>query len=199
VSRLLRHLFLFACLAGFLPATGRAVEMKISSGALERTLQAQLFAGNNGLFYLRGDAHSACFVAADSPHVSFSADRVVVHMHVRARLGTSLRGECLGIGLSRDVDVSLVPEAEGETIGFRDARIEKLSGSRELDAILMPFLSHRVPTGMKVNAATQFRQLLTKSTETTGYPMTLNRLLIHSMSVQGDALVVDLDGEISVK
>jgi hypothetical protein len=199
VTRTLRSLFFFVACAGLLPALGRAVELKVSSAALERTLQAQLFAKDNGLYYLRGDAHSACFVTADSPHVSFFEDRVVVHMHVRARLGTALRGECLGIGISRDVDVSLVPEAEGETIGFRDARIDKLSGSRELDALLLPFLSHRVPSGLKVNAATQFRQLLTKSTETTGYPMTLDRLLIHSMSVQEDALIIDVDGDITVK
>jgi succinate dehydrogenase flavin-adding protein (antitoxin of CptAB toxin-antitoxin module) len=173
--------------------------MRFSAGSLQRTLEAQLFTKDNGFYYLRGDAHSACFVAADSPRVSFLQDRVSVHMHVRAKLGTSIHGQCLGISLSRDVDVSLVPEAENETIGFHDARIDKLSGSRELDAILLPFLSHRVPSSLKVDAAEQFRQLLTKSTETTGYPMTLDRLLIHSMSVQGDALVVDVDGAISVK
>jgi len=199
VNRYARNLLLFACLAGALLSNSRAVELKVSSGALERTLRTQLFTQNNGLFYLRGNDHSACFVVADSPHVSFSEDRVVVHLHVRAKLGTAIRGQCLGIGLSRNVDVSLVPEAEGEIIGFRDARIDRLSGSRELDAILMPFLAHRIPSSLKVNAATQFRQLLTKSAETTGYTMTLDRLLIHSMSVQGEVLVVDMDGDISVK
>lgn len=199
VNRYARNLLLFACLAGALLSNSRAVELKVSSGALERTLRTQLFTQNNGLFYLRGNDHSACFVVADSPHVSFSEDRVVVHLHVRAKLGTAIRGQCLGIGLSRNVDVSLVPEAEGEIIGFRDARIDRLSGSRELDAILMPFLAHRIPSSLKVNAATQFRQLLTKSAETTGYTMTLDRLLIHSMSVQGEVLVVDMDGGISVK
>ncbi len=199
VNRYIRNFLVLTCLAGALTTSSRAAELKVSSGALERTLQTQLFAQDNGLFYLRGNEHSACFVVADSPHISFSEDRVVVHLHVRAKLGTAIHGQCLGIGLSRNVDVSLVPEAEGEIIGFRDARIDKLSGSRELDAILMPFLAHRVPSSLKVNAATQFRQLLTKSTETTGYTMTLDRLLIHSMSVQGDALVVDMDGDISVK
>jgi hypothetical protein len=199
VIRHLRHLFLLANVAGLFPAACHAVEMRLSSDALERTLQAQLFAKDSGFYYLRGNAQSPCFVVADSPHISFTQERVVVHMHVHAKLGTSIRGQCLGINLSRDVDVSLVPEAQGETIGFRDARIDKLSGSRELDSILLPFLSHRVPSGLKMNAADQLRQLLSKSTEATGYPMTLDRLFIHSMSVQGDSLVVDVDGTISVK
>jgi hypothetical protein len=177
----------------------QAVTLKVSSGAIQRTLVTQLFAGSGGRFYLRGNPHSGCYVYAESPKVSFVGDRVMVHLHVHARLGTSIHGECLGIGLSRDVDMSVAPEAEGETIGFRDARLDKLSGSRELDALLMPFLMGKVPSSMKVNAATQFRQLLVKSTETTGYDISLDRLLIHSMSVQEGVLLIDMDGDLSVK
>jgi hypothetical protein len=199
VMQRFRYLFFFFCLFGLQTALCHAVELKISSGALERTLQTQLFDKDTGMYYLRGDAHSACYVVASDPHVGFSGDRVVVHVHVRAKLGKPLRGQCIGITLTRDVDVSMVPEAESEIIGFRDVRIDKLSGSRELDAILMPFMGHSVPSSLKVNAATLFRQVLSKSTETTGYSMALDRLLIHSMSVQGDVLDVDMDGDVSVK
>jgi hypothetical protein len=40
--------------------------------------------------------------------------------------------------------------------------------------------------------------LLSKSGETTGYTLTLNHLKLHSMLVEGQALVVDLDTNISV-
>lgn len=175
------------------------MELKVSSDALQRTITTQLFAKDAGRFYLHGDAHSACYVYAESPQVGFVDDRVSVHLHVRARLGTSIHGDCLGIGLSRDVDVSVAPVAEGETIGFRDARIDKLSGSRELDSLLMPFLMRKVPSSLKVNAAEQLQQLLTKSTETTGYDISLDRLLIHSMSVEDQVLLIDLDGDFAVK
>lgn len=188
-------LCLFVCCI-FVPRS-RAVELKVSSSALERTLATQLFK-DGGRFYLRGDSHSGCYVYAESPKVEFAADRVVVHMHVHARWGTSIHGDCVGIGLSRDVDVSVAPEAEGETIGFRDAHIDKLSGSRELDALLMPFLMRKVPSSLKVDAATQFRQLLAKSAETTGYDISLDRLLIHSMSIEDGMLLIDVDGDLSV-
>jgi hypothetical protein len=57
----------------------------------------------------------------------------------------------------------VLPEAEGETIGFRDARIEKLSESRELNFVLMPFLSRKVSSSMKVTAAMLLRQLLARN------------------------------------
>ena len=175
-----------------------ATEVKVSAKALERTLKAQLFNGPNGRYYLRGDAKSACFVYAENPRVSFAAERVVVRVHTKSKIGTSVRGACLGVGLATETDVSFVPEAEEESVGFRDARLEKMSESKELNFLLTPFLSRKLPQQMKLNAAVLIRQLLSKSSETTGYTLTLNALKLHSMLVEGQSLVVDLDTNISV-
>lgn len=190
---LLASMMLFAAVP---PAS--AVELKISAKALERTLQAQLFNSPDGRYYLRGNAHSNCYVYADSPHVSFVDDRVVVHVHTRSKIGTSVLGACVGVSLSTNADVSMVPDAEGESIGFREARVERLSESRELNFLLVPFLSRKLPAQMKVNAADLMRQLLSRSTETMGYNLSLNSLKLHSMLVQGGSLVVDVDAAMSV-
>jgi hypothetical protein len=192
----LLHLLPCALLLAAAPA--RAIEVKISSQALERTLRAQLFDAPDGRYYMRGDAHSPCFVYADDPHITFKDDRIVVHVHARAKLGTSVHGSCVGVSMTTDADVSFIPEAEGESIGFRDARIERLSESKELNFLLVPFLSHKLPAQMKVNAADLMRQLLSRSTETTGYALTLSSLKMHSMLVQGETLVVDVDVALNV-
>jgi hypothetical protein len=180
------------------PRAASAIEVKVSAQALERTLRAQLFNGPQGRYYLRGDANSPCYVYAESPHVTFVQDRIVVHVHAKSKLGTAVRGACLGVSLTTDTDVSLIPEAEEESIGFRDARIERLSESRELNFILAPFLSHKVPAQMKVNAAVLMRQLLSRSTETTGYALTLDSLKLHSLFVEGESLVMDADANLKV-
>jgi hypothetical protein len=41
--------------------------------------------------------------------------------------------------------------------------------------------------------------LLATSAEMTGYDITLDRLLIHSMSVADGVLLIDLDGDFAVK
>ncbi len=179
--------------------TASATEMKISAKALERTLRTQLFTGPKGRYYMRGDAGSTCYVYADNPKVSFVQDRIVVHVHTRARLGTALRGTCIGVSLNTETDVSLIPDAEGETIGFRDARIERLSESRELNFLLVPFLSRKLPQRMKVNAADLMRQLLSRSAETTGYALSLTSLKLHSMLVEGESLIVDVDTGLNVE
>lgn len=191
---------LFLSIALMLSATrsASAIEVRVSAQALERTLRAQLFNGPQGRYYLRGDANSACYVYAESPHVTFMQDRIVVHVHAKAKLGTAVRGVCIGVSLTTEADVSLIPEAEEESVGFRDARIERLSQSKELNFLLVPFLSHKLPAQMKVNAAVLMRQLLSRSTETTGYALSLSSLKLHSLLVEGDSLVMDADATLKV-
>ena len=190
-------LFVLLSLSG--TEMARAIEVKVSALALERTLRAQLLNGAEGRYYMRGDATTACYVYAENPHISFKEDRVVVHVHTRAKLGTSVRGNCLGVSLNTDADVSVVPEADGESIGFRDARIERLSESKELNFLLVPFLSRKLPAQMKLNAANLMGKLLLQSVASTGYTLTLKSLKLHSMDVDHDALVVDVDALMSVE
>ncbi|MGB9417363.1 MAG: hypothetical protein WCB58_13690 [Acidobacteriaceae bacterium] len=196
---MLRSLFLLLLLGAGTASFARATELKISSAALQRTLVMQLFAADNGRHYLRGNASSACYAYAESPAVTFAGERIQVHLDIRARLGTSLHGRCIGVSLTRAVDVSMLPDADGEIIGFHDVRIEKLSGSRELDLLLMPFLSHIVPSKMQVNAADQIRRLLVNSSDRIGYDVSLDNLQLRSMQVTEDLLVVDVDGGVTVR
>ncbi|MDR3750390.1 MAG: hypothetical protein P4K94_02785 [Terracidiphilus sp.] len=180
-------------------AQASAVELKVSREALTRTLNQQLFNGPDGRYYLKGNAHSACYIFAEDPKLSFAEDRIVVQVKTHARLGRAVAGTCLGISLSLPAEVSLAPDAEGETIGFRDARVDRVSEQRELNFVLSPFLSHQIPSAMKVNAADLLRKALAGSATSIGYKVSLDRLKIHSMQIQGDALVLDVDGDLSVK
>jgi hypothetical protein len=185
-------------LAGAL-APCRAVELKVSREAIERTLKQKLFNGPNGRYYLKGSATSACSVYAEDPKLRFVQDRIVVEVKTHARLGKSVGGTCLGISLTLPAEVSLAPEGDGESIGFRDARVDRVSDQKELNFLLTPFLSHQIPSSMKVNASELLRSALQGSTASSGYKVTLERLKVHSVQIQGDALVVDADGDLSVE
>jgi hypothetical protein len=180
-----------------------AVELKVSRDALERTLKQQLFGGPEGRYYLKGNDKSACFVYAEDAKLQFvndhGEDRIVVRLKTHARMGKAVSGVCVGITLALPAEVSLAPMGDGETLGFRDARIDRVSEHQELNFVLMPFLSHQIPSGMKVNAAELLRKALEGSTASSGYKVTLNRLKIHSVQIQGDDLVIDADGDLSVQ
>jgi hypothetical protein len=174
----------------------QAVELTVSRDALERTLKQQLYSGPDGRYYLKGDARSACFVSTEDPHLSFEQDRIVVKVKTRARLGVG--GVCLA-SVTLPAEVSLAPDAEGETIGFRDAMLDKISDRKEINFVLAPFLRGQIPKSMKVNAADLLRKALADSTATSGYKVKLDRLKIVSIQIVGDKLVVDADGDLSVE
>jgi hypothetical protein len=183
--------------AGVVPC--RAVELKVSREALQRTLRQQLFSGPQGHYFLKGGPQNPCSVYADNAELRFAQDRILVRVKTHARLGEAVGGACVGFSLSPVSEVSLEPYGEGETIGFRNAQVIKVSDRRELNFVLAPFLSHQIPSSMKVNAADLLRKALDGSTASSGYKVTLNRLKIHSIQIQGDDLVVDADGDIGVK
>lgn len=200
-----RSLVLLLAIATLGPTPASAIEVHISAPALERTLKNQVFITPPpspdlpARVYLSGKPGSGCAVFADSPQVSFKDDRVVVKVNTHANFGASVRGRCVGLWLNTESVVSFIPEAEGESIGFRDARIDKLTDSRELNLLLEPFLAHKLPAQMKVNAATLMRTLLVHAPDSTGYTLTLSSLKLHSMLVERQSLVVDLDANIAVE
>jgi hypothetical protein len=177
----------------------RGVELTVSRQALERTLKQQLFSGPDGRYYLKGNPHSACFISTEDPHLSFEQGRIVVRVKTVARLGTPVAGACLGMSLTLPAEVSLAPDAEGETIGFRNAQLDKISDRKEINFVLAPFLRGQVPKSMKVNATDLLRKALEGSTASSGYKVSLDRLKIHSVQIEGDKLVVDADGDLSVE
>jgi hypothetical protein len=190
-------LLVCAFLGALVPA--HAIEMKVSRDAIERTLKQQLFGGPDGRYYLKGNAQSACFTYVEDPKLTFAQDRIVVRVKTHARLGKAVGGTCLGLPFTVPAEVSLAPDAEGEIIGFRDARLDRVSDQKQLNFLLNPFLGHQVPSSMKVNAADLLRKALEGSTANSGYKVTLDRLKIHSIQIDGENLVVDVDGDLSVK
>jgi hypothetical protein len=103
------------------------------------------------------------------------------------------------VSLTLPAEVSLAPDAEGETIGFRDAQLDKISDRKEINFVLAPFLRGQLPKSMKVNATELLRKALEGSTASSGYKVSLDRLKIHSVQIEGDKLVVDADGDLSVE
>jgi hypothetical protein len=197
---IVQRIFLASLILGLgFGAPAHAVELKVSRGAIDRTLRQQLFGGPDGRFYLKGNAQSPCYTYVDEPQVVFTQDRILVQLKTHAKLGKAFGSSCFGITLNLPTVVSLAPDAQGEVVGFRDARLDKVTDQKELNFILAPFLSRQVPSSMRVNAADLLRKALAGSTASSGYKITLDRLKIQTVHIEGDNLIVEGDGDISVQ
>jgi hypothetical protein len=194
----IRSMVLSCCLFLCCVPLCRAGEFEVASGALERTLKSTLFATPDRRFYLNGNAHSGCNLYVEDPHLYFSGNRIFVGVHTGGTYGRQFEGHCIGIPISMNTVISMTPSAEGETIGMADARFERLSDSAEVNYILTPFFSRKLPSSIKLDAGNMLRRVLSRSTETSGYPLSLQRLYIRQAHVMGNYLVVDYDSDMKV-
>lgn len=195
----LRSVLVFCLLLFYIPVS-YAADFKVSSVALERTLKARLFNAPDGRYYLKGDPKSPCNLYAEDPHLSFAGDRILVRVHTGGWYGKQIAGHCVGFGVSMNTVISLAPTADGESIGVTDAKLDRLSDSSEVNFLLKPFLSHKLPSEIKMNAATMLREILTKSTETSGYPVALDKLQMRSAHiVDNKYLAVDYESEMRIE
>jgi hypothetical protein len=176
-----------------------AIEVQISSRALENTLQQQLFQGGNGRVYLRGNADHGCALYAENPKISFANNRIVVNITINGVLGKMLFGKCVGVPIHTSPEVSLVPVAHGEVVGFEDARIDRVTENSELNALAMPFLKRQLPRSMEINVSDQLRKLLSDQTKISGYQFTLHNLNLVTLAVQGDHLYLNVEAKIQVE
>jgi hypothetical protein len=189
---------LISCLFLFVIPASYAADFKVSSGALERTLKARLFNTPDGRYYMRGDSKSPCNLYAEDPHLSFAGDRILVRLHTGGWYGKQIAGHCVGFGVSMNTVISLAPTADGESIGVADAKLDRLSDSNEVNFILKPFFSNRLPSEIKMNAAMMLREILTKSTETSGYPVSLDKLQMRSAHIVDNYLIVDYESNMRI-
>lgn len=157
-----------------------------------------LFNTPDGRYYLRGDAHSACKLYVQNPQLSLANDRVLVRLHTGGYYGKQLAGHCIGFPVSMNTTISLAPVVQGEVISVADARIDRLSDSGEVNFLLSPFLSHKLPSNIQINAATMLRDTLRNSTQTSGYPVTLEKLELHTVHTFDHYLIIDYDTDMRV-
>lgn len=122
-----------------------------------------------------------------------------MRMHTGGKYGKQIAGHCVGFPVSMMTTISLAPLADGEIIGVTDAKIDRLSDSDEMNFILSRFVNKNLPAGLQMNAATMLREILTKSTETSGYPLTLERLQVRNVHTTDKYLAVEYDSDMKVE
>ena len=114
-------------------------------------------------------------------------------------MGGSLPGLFLGIGWAGGAEISMLPHAEGSVIGFDDVRVERLSGNHTLDRLLGPLLAAAAPHQFKVDARALINKMLLATSARSGTSIALDRFTITGMQIQGQALLLDIDGTVTIQ
>lgn len=182
-----------------LPWCARAVELHLQFGALERMLADQLFT-QEGRRYVRGSKSARCnFAYLESPRVQSSAGRLVIHARFTGRSAANLLGQCVGLGDAFDLTITAAPQYRDGNIGLREVRVASDSRTgfyiRRVCNVMAASLEHdfRYP----INPAAQ--KILEDPGSQPAYQRELRNFSVTEIRVTGDALVLVLDFQLTVR
>ena len=186
----------FLLFSATLPAY--AVQLRVGPQSLQHALTHQLQQAPDGRYYLHGRRSGGCALYATDVHVHFAQNRIVLDLHLAGKIGADIGGSCFGVHWEGDAEASMLPQAQGAKLGFTDVRMEKLTGSGDLSGLLAPLLESRVPRNFSIDAAWLVGRMLQSASARTQTPLSLDNITITSMQVVNNALLVNLDGAVSM-
>jgi hypothetical protein len=192
----MRKMLVVALLAA---AQAGAVELHIQFGALERMLAKQVFT-EDGRKYVHGNAKTRCnFAYLEHPQIR-GADGL---LHIRAkftgRSALNMFGQCVGLGDAFTVVIAARPQYRDGNIGLANvtAAGEDKTG----------FYIRRVCAALSSSLGRDFRYPLAAETQKAleepgaqpDYPRELRKFRVPDIRVTPDALVIEVDFELTVK
>ena len=162
-------------------------------------LAEQVFT-EEGRRYFRGDKKARCsFAYLEKPRIEGEGGRLRVHAKFSGRSAMNVFGACVGLGDAFDLTIAAAPEYHDGHILLRDVMVTPDGKTG--------FYIKRVCTAMAASLARDFRYPLAaeaqKALEDPGgrpqYKREMRNFSVPSIRVAGDALVLVLDFQLTVK
>ncbi len=176
-----------------------AVELHIQFGALERMLTEQAFT-QEGRRYVHGSKGTKCnFAYLEKPQVRGDAGLLRIKARFTGRTALNLAGQCVGLGDAFDVVVTAIPIYHDGALGLQQVKVtsEEKTG----------YYIRRVCAAMQATLAKDFKYPLEQQTKRMledpaaqpGYKREVRKLTVPDIRVTDDALVLQVDFELTVK
>jgi hypothetical protein len=176
-----------------------AVELRLQFGALERMLTEQVFT-QEGRSYVYGSKTSKCdFAYLERPQIRGEDGKLRITARFTGRKGLNLIGQCVGLGDAFDVVITAIPQYKSGNIGLQEVKVTSAGKSG--------FYIRKVCEAMQSTLARDFRypieadahRILEAPGTQPGYKRELRSFKVPEIRVSGDALVLGLDFELTVK
>jgi hypothetical protein len=182
-----------------LAANAAAVELRVQFGALERMLAEQVFT-QEGRRYVRGNKDNKCnFAYLEKPHVRGEGDRLRMTARFSGRSTLNVAGLCVGVGDAFDVVILALPIYKNGAVMLQNVKVT--SEGKE------GFYIRRVCSAMEASLARDFkyalehdaRAMLENPEVQPNYKREVRKFDVREIRVASDALVVQVDFELTVQ
>ena len=176
-----------------------AVELHVQFGALERMLAESVFT-QEGRRYVKGSKENKCnFAYLEKPQVRGENGRLRMKARFSGRSTVNLAGLCVGMGDAFDVVILALPIYKGGNVMLQDVRVSSDGKTG--------FYIKRVCAAMEASLARDFKYPLERETQVLlenpaaqpNYKREVRKFDVREIRVSSDALVLQVDFELTVK
>jgi hypothetical protein len=176
-----------------------AVELHVQFGALERMLAESVFT-QEGRRYVKGSKENKCnFAYLERPQVRGENGRLRMKARFSGRSTVNLAGLCMGMGDAFDVVILALPIYKGGNVMLQDVKVSSDGKTG--------FYIKRVCAAMEASLARDFKYPLERETQVLlenpatqpNYKREVRKFDVREISVSSDALVLQVDFELTVK
>jgi hypothetical protein len=176
-----------------------AVELHLQFGALERMLSQEVFT-QEGRKYVKGSQKTRCnFAYLEHPQFQGKDGRLVIRTRFSGRSALNMFGQCVGLGDAFTVVITATPV-------YREGNVA-LAGVTAVGDGKTGFYIRRVCAALSASLAHDFHYPLAAEAQRAlenpgvqpGYRRELRQFRVSEIRVTGDALVLVVDFELTVK
>jgi len=176
-----------------------AVELHVQFGALERMLAESVFT-QEGRRYVKGSKENKCnFAYLEKPQVRGENGRLRMKARFSGRSTVNLAGLCVGMGDAFDVVILALPVYKNGNVMLQDVKVSTDGKTG--------FYIKRVCAAMEASLARDFKYPLERETQVLlenpaaqpNYKREARKFDVREIRVSSDALVLQVDFELTVK
>ena len=176
-----------------------AVELHIQFAALERMLTEQVFS-QEGRRYVHGSKTDKCnFAYLEKPQVRGEGGRLRMKARFTGRTALNVVGQCVGLGDAFDVVIAAMPVYKNGALGLQEVKVTSEGKSG--------YYIRRVCEAMQTSLAKEFkypleaeaRKMVEEGGAQPGYKRDVRKFTVPDIRVTDDALVLQVDFELTVK
>ncbi len=189
--------FVFLILAVCQCAAG--VELHVQFGALERMLTEQVFS-QEGRRYVHGSKTNKCnFAYLEKPLVRGEGGRLYMKARFTGRSALNVVGQCVGLGDAFDVVITAMPVYRKGAIGLQEVKVASGDKSGYYIRKVCEAMQASLVKEFSYPLETEAQKMLEAPGLPVGYKREARKFSVPEIRVTNDALVLQVDFELTVK
>ena len=182
-----------------LSGSAAAVELHIQFGALERMLAEQVFT-QEGRRYVHGSKTNKCnFAYLEKPQVRGDGGRLRMKARFTGRSALNVVGQCVGLGDAFDLVITALPVYKNGALSLQEVKVGSEGKSGYYIRRVCEAMQASLVRDFKYSLEAEAQRMLEGAGAQPGYKREARKFTVPDIRVTNDALVLQVDFELTVK